>query len=279
MLGLGRLLRTALGPRRGAPVCRTAIEIRDLPPSFDRYTVVGLSDFHHAPGGDLSWLRHAVTAANAQSPDAIVLLGDYGESFKRAPAESRRWYRESLQEMTPELSHLRARDGIFAVLGNHDYYGGATGVVEWLERMGLVVLVNRCHRLTRGRATLRIAGLDDVREGEIDGLAGCDVDEDVPTIVLSHNPDGILRLAPRLRADVVLAGHTHGGQVVLPGVGALVTMARTCGRTTASGWVPNSRAPLYVTRGLGEQRPLPMRVNCPPELLVLQLRRSDQQPA
>jgi uncharacterized protein len=279
MLGSGRVLRTVLGPRRGAPVCRTAIGIRDLPTSLDGYTVVGMSDFHHAPGSDLSWLRHAVSSANAQAPDAIVLLGDYGESFKRTPAESRRWYRASMLEMTPELSRLRARDGVFAVLGNHDYYGGAGSVVEWLEQMGVVVLVNQCHRLTRGYATVRIAGLDDLREGTIDGSAGCDVDEDVPTVVLSHNPDGILRLAPRLRADVVLAGHTHGGQVVLPGVGALVRMARTCGRTTASGWVPNARAPLYVTRGLGEQRPLPMRLNCPPELLVLQLRRGGQQPA
>jgi len=148
-----------------------------------------------------------------------------------------------------------------------------------LAGIGIDVLVNRSRCVVRSGSTLRIAGLDDVREGRVEGLAGCDVTVDVPTIVLSHNPDGIRRLDRRLRVDLVLAGHTHGGQVVVPGFGALVTMARVCGRRSASAWVTNARAPLYVTRGLGEQLPLPMRVNCPPELLVVRLRSARQQPA
>ena len=91
-------------------------------------------------------------------------------------------------------------------------------------------------------------------------------------MALSHEPDGIRHLDPRLRVDVMLAGHTHGGQIVLPGYGAPLTMSRTCGRRSANGWVTNPRAPLYVTRGLGEQLPLPVRINCPPEIVVLRLR-------
>jgi predicted MPP superfamily phosphohydrolase len=167
------------------------------------------------------------------------------------------------------------------VLGNHDHYAGAAAVVEWMESMGITMLVNQCHRLPRPDGVLRITGLDDLRQGRVDPLAGCDANDAGagPTIVLSHNPDALLELDPRLRVDVVLAGHTHGGQIVLPGVGALITMSHTCGRTTPGGWVPNERAPLYVTRGLGEQLPFPVRINCPAELLVLRLRAAPQHPA
>src|SRR5687768_6647270 len=87
--------------------------------------------------------------------------------------------------------------------------------------------------------------------------------------------------APRsqLRVDAVIAGHTHGGQIVVPGYGAVMTMARVCGRRSASGWVGNSRTALYVTRGLGEQLPLPLRFKCRREVLVLRLTSGSQQPA
>ena len=253
--------------------------MHDLGPELDGYTIVALSDFHQAPGQDVGWLRHAVGVVNAETPDLIVLLGDYGESFRRMPDESHVWYRDAMREMTPDLAQLHAQDGVVAVLGNHDYYAGASAVTEWLTSIGIDVLVNRSRCVVRSRSRLRVAGLDDLREGRVDGLAGCDAAANIPTIVLSHNPDGIRRLDPRLRVDLVLAGHTHGGQVVVPGFGAVVTMARVCGRRSASGWVTNARGPLYVTRGLGEQLPLPMRVNCPPELLVVRLRSARQQPA
>jgi len=279
VLALGRALRAVSGPRRRAETSVAELAIRDLPRSLDGYTLVALGDLHHAPGTDLAWLREAVETTNAAAPNAVVLLGDYGESFRRMPSQSRDWYRDAMREMTPELSRLRAADGVFAVLGNHDHYAGASAVVDWLEQVGATVLVNRCHRMTKHQAALRIAGLDDLREGTIDPLAGCDPSDDVPTIVLSHNPDGLLRLDARLRVDAVLAGHTHGGQIILPGFGAPITMAQSCGRRTASGWITNPRAPLYVTRGLGEQLPLPMRINCPSEILVLRLRAASQQPA
>ena len=277
-LSVGRVIRVVAGPRRGAATSATELVIPDLGPELHGYTIVALADLHHAPGRDLAWLRHAVDTANAASPDMIALLGDYGESFRRMPVQSQRWYRASTREMSSHLARLRARDGVVAVLGNHDYYAGAAAVTDWLTSVDVDVLVNRSRRIARSGSTLRVAGLDDVREGRVDAQAGCDVAEVVPTIVLSHNPDGVLRLDPRLRVDAMLAGHTHGGQIVFPGLGALVTMARVCGRRSASGWVTNPRAPLYVTRGLGEQLPMPVRINCAPELLVLRLRSATQQP-
>lgn len=254
--------------------------IPDLASAFDGYTVVALSDFHHRhPFNDVGWLRHAVDVANAASPDTVALLGDYASSFKRAPEISRQWYAEALPAMTSELRRLRARDGIVAVLGNHDYYASTDLVRDWLHAIGVRLLVNACTRVVRSGCVLRISGLDDFTQGRVDPLAGCDLKNQAPTLVLSHDPDGIQRLDPRLRVDAMLAGHTHGGQIVLPWYGAPLTMSRTCGRRNAHGWVPNPRAPLLVTRGLGEQWPVPIHIGSRPEVVVLRLRAPGQQPA
>jgi len=207
------------------------------------------------------------------------LLGDYASSFKQMPIMSRRWYARALPVIAGELRRLRPRDGVVAVLGNHDYYADAGLVREWLHEIGAHVLVNSAMRVVRSGITLRIAGLDDIKEGMPDPLVGCSLTLQPPTVVLSHEPDGIRRLDPRLRADVMLAGHTHGGQIVLPWYGAPVRMSQTCGRRSAHGWIRNPRAPLLVTRGLGEQLPLPIRVGCRPEILILRLRSPHQQPA
>ena len=267
-------------PRALARIGEYQCIVADVGIDFDGYTIVVLSDFHHRhPFTELRWLRHAVESANAVSPDLVALLGDYASSFKHTPITSRRWYARALPAMASELRRLRARDGVVAVLGNHDYYADAGLVREWLHEIGAHVLVNSAMHVVRAGITLRIAGLDDIKEGMPDPLIGCSLTLQPPTVVLSHEPDGIRRLDPRLRADVMLAGHTHGGQIVLPWYGAPVTMSQTCGRQSAHGWIQNPRAPLLVTRGLGEQLPLPIRVGCPPEILILRLRSPDQQPA
>lgn len=267
-------------PRALARIAEYQCIVADLGIHFDGYTIVVLSDFHHRhPFAELRWLRHAVESTNAVSPDLVALLGDYASSFKQTPITSRRWYARALPAMAADLRRLRARDGVVAVLGNHDYYADADLVREWLHVTGAQVLVNSPMYVERSGSRLRIAGLDDIKEGMADPLVGCSLTLQPPTVVLSHEPDGIRRLDPRLRADVMLAGHTHGGQIVLPWYGAPVTMSQACGRRSAHGWVQNPRAPLLVTRGLGEQLPLPVRVRCPPEILILRLRSSHQQPA
>lgn len=245
--------------------------IGDLGSELDGYTIVVLSDFHHAPTGDTRWLHDVIDVVNAMSPDLIAFLGDYATSFKHMPFTSRTWYRTALSAMTSVFRRLRARDGLVAVLGNHDYYAGADAVRDWLRGIGADVLVNRPRLVRRGGSVLRVAGMDDIVEGELDARVGCEPSIEVPTIVLSHNPDGVMHLTPDVRVDVMLAGHTHGGQVVIPWYGAPLRMSRVCGRHTASGLVPHDRATLYVTRGLGAQLPLPVRFNCPPEIVVLRL--------
>ena len=256
------------------------IVIPDLAPSFDGYTIAVLADLHQPPDADVDWLRHAVGVTNAVQPHLIALLGDYGYSFESLPEYSRRWYRSALGAMTGGLRQLHAADGVVAILGNHDYDAGAPMVVEWLRDLGADVLVNRAHTTWRGDHSLRVFGLDDVNRGTPAIPAEFHASDRTPTVVLSHNPDGVFLFGQgqgRRRADLVVAGHTHGGQIVLPWYGAPMTMARVCRRGAASGWVPNDIAPMYVTRGLGEQLPLPLRLNCPPEILVVRL-RSGQQP-
>jgi predicted MPP superfamily phosphohydrolase len=264
--------RVGFGRRRSAAdVSAIDLQIADLPSVFENYRIVILSDFHHPAGGDLEWLRHAVDVTNAAGPDLIALLGDYGESFKRSRSLSQAWYRDALAEMTAHIKCLVATDGLVAVLGNHDYYADAGAVERWLSHVGADVLVNRARMIVRREHVLRIAGLDDVFEGRPEPTVGCAITGRQPTIVLSHNPDGLLHLHPNLRVDALIAGHTHGGQIVVPGYGAPLTMAKVCRRRSASGWVPNPRARLYVTRGLGEQLPLPIRFNCRRELVVVRL--------
>lgn len=251
-----------------------AAPIAELAPELEGYTIAVLSDLHY--GGTIAPSRliaRAVRLANESSPDLIVLLGDYALSHTRFPAISRRLYQWALPRMTEALRSLRARDGVVAILGNHDYDHDAAEVVEWLRSTGALVLVNECMVVTRGEARLGIGGVDDWTHGRIDASGGCaSLSREIPRVVLSHNPDGVRELAPSARVDLVLAGHTHGGQIVLPWLGAPARHCTVCDASSASGWVARSPVPLYVTTGVGVV--LPPRINCPAEVLVIRLVRA-----
>ena len=107
--------------------------------------------------------------------------------------------------MASELSRLSARDGVLAVLGNHDYYADADAVQTWLCGIGAHLLVNSAKGVARCGSLLRIVGLDDIKKGRVDPLAGCSLTNQPPTLLLCHEPDGIRQLDARLRVDVMLA--------------------------------------------------------------------------
>ncbi|HEU4642826.1 MAG TPA: metallophosphoesterase [Gemmatimonadaceae bacterium] len=260
-----------LAPRR-LRVARIDAPIRGLPSAFDGYTIAALGDIHHGSVvAPTRHLRRAIRLTQRERPDLVALLGDYALSHRALPRTSRRLYEYGLRALSPVLRELHAPDGVVAVLGNHDYDYDAPAVAEWLRTLGARVLVNHCVRLTRGDGSLVVAGVDDATYGRIDPLAGCGGEPaETPRIVLSHNPDGIRALAPEARVDLMLSGHTHGGQVVIPFLGAPARHCVTCGPRCASGWVPNDRAALYVTTGVGVV--LPFRVRCPPEVLIVRLR-------
>lgn len=278
LLAVGAAAVTAhavlVAPRR-LRVTRIDASIRDLPPAFDGYTIAVLGDLHHGSVAQATaHVRRAIELAHIERPDLIALLGDYALSHPAAPGVSRRAYERSLRALAPLLGSLQARDGTVAVLGNHDYDYDAGAVTEWLGTLGIRVLVNECVRISRGEAELVVGGVDDYEYGTVDRRGGCGATPaDVPRIVLSHNPDAVLALAPEARVDLVLSGHTHGGQVVLPWLGALARHSTVCGARSASGWVPNARVPLYVTTGVGVV--LPVRVRCRPEVLIVRLRPAE----
>jgi predicted MPP superfamily phosphohydrolase len=259
-------------------VTEVVVPIDGLPDELSGYTIAVLADVHYGPPTRGRVPERAVAIANGVSPDLIVLLGDYGLSFESAIWLSKIFNRSMYRGLSPILRRLSARDGVLAVLGNHDYDVSADAVRSWLVSLGVDVLVNDCRIVRRGDATLAIGGVDDYKKGTIDPEGGCrDVPGDVPRIILSHNPDGVRLLDRASRVDLVLAGHTHGGQVVVPWYGAPLRFCKICGRRTARGWVPNARAPLYVSAGVGAA--VPLRFNCPPEVVIVRLERRAQQPA
>jgi len=251
--------------------------VAGLPIPFEGYTIVVIADLHHW-GTGTKYLQRVVRMSNDAKPDLIALLGDYGISFEHNQPLSARAYRHAMPSLLSALRELRAPDGCVAVLGNHDHYFDGRQVGDWLQSIGARVLINDHVVLRRGEARLVVAGVGDAYEDHVDESGGAgEQPSGTAILVLSHNPDGVERLDPRAGIGLVLSGHTHGGQVVIPGIGALTTHTRICGRKTASGWVPNEKVPLYVTRGAGAQTPV--RFRCPPELLVVRLRSIDQQPA
>lgn len=248
--------------------------ISNLSPELEGYTIAVLSDLHY--GGTIfpsHLIRSAVLAVNRASPDLTVMLGDYALSHAKFRTVSRWLYEWALPRMTATLCTLRARDGVVAILGNHDYDYDPAKVVAWLQSAGARVLVNECTTVTRGDALLGIGGVDDWTHGHIDRDGGCSsLAPGTPRVVLSHNPDGTLELATAAHVDLVLAGHTHGGQIVIPFFGAPSRHCAVCDSGSASGWIARAPVPLYVTSGVGVV--VPLRINCPAEVVIVRLVRA-----
>jgi predicted MPP superfamily phosphohydrolase len=262
-----------ISPRR---LRRTDIEVEilGLAPEFDGYTIAVLSDLHY--GGIIfprSHAQRAAAMARSANPDLIALLGDYGVSFGRFTRLTRYMYDRGMRELGPILQSIGAPDGMLAVLGNHDYDTGGWRVVRWLSEIGAGVLLNQAALFERGDAKLVIGGVRDPHYAQVDPEGGfANAPPGVPRILLSHTPDAITSLSPTARPALVLSGHTHGGQVVFPFIGALARHSRICGRHTASGWIPNPHFPLYVTTGVGVA--IPVRAWCRGEVLIVRLKKA-----
>jgi len=259
-------------------VNRYEIKIDGWNPAFDGFRVALIGDIHAGSTYiDEEKLRKIVTMTNAENVDAIFLLGDY-VSQNRADRSMR---------MDPEvlayaLQGLRARYGVFAVLGNHDEWSNPQAVVEALERVGYKVLNGELAEVNLSNgAKLRILGLPDhTTMGIWRNYSGNARRVTAPTegtgdlIVLQHSPDVIPAITGELAISndikIMFAAHTHGGQVRLPVIGAPVVPSMF-GQKFTRGFVKDSGINIFVTSGIGTSI-LPLRFLVTPEIAVVTLR-------
>jgi predicted MPP superfamily phosphohydrolase len=234
------------------------------PRELDGLRIVALSDIHAgAPYVDLAKLRQVAALANAQRPDLVVLLGDYvihgivGGRFIAPEATAH------------ELKALRARLGVFAVLGNHDHWLGAQRVQRAFADAGLAVIDKQAVRASSGGREFWLIGIPDIWAGWPDLPAlTAKVPAGEPLLALTHNPD-IFPFLPQ-GIDLLLAGHTHGGQVSIPLLGAPVVPS-SFGQRYVRGHVVEDGRHLFVTPGIGTSI-LPLRLRVPPEVSLVILR-------
>ena len=247
-------------------VTRPQVALAGLPPAWDGATVALLADLH--AGNRLGWdyLRRVVGVVNDARPDVVALVGDFIN-----------WYGHATPELVEVLGELRAGEGRFAVLGNHDHRADPAGVTDALGAAGIDVLSNAHRLLSRDGQTLCLAGVDDYRRGRPDARAALTgVPQAAPRVLLCHNPDYAEDLPPALRVDLMLCGHTHGGQIRPPAGSAPFLSIRY--RKYGQGLVRGPRCWVYITRGIGTAH-LPLRLNCRPELPILTLRRAVRRPS
>jgi predicted MPP superfamily phosphohydrolase len=242
-------------------VTETDIFVRGLPQGFEGFRLAQVTDVHHSRLVPLEEVRRVVALANSVRADTVVLTGDY--------TTARRGYIEPCAEA---LGELRAPAGVWAVLGNHDHYNDAELTVRALKRRGLNVLSNANTILRRGGDELRLAGLDDWGWGRADWertLKGMDASR--PSILLSHEP-AVLDMPETRGISLIISGHTHGGQIYLPLIGAPASFIAEF--RYLRGLYEREGTQLYVSRGTG-MIGLPLRVGARPEVAVLRLRRAE----
>jgi predicted MPP superfamily phosphohydrolase len=258
LLGIGGYqYSTRIEPNR-LVVESLQVPIKNLKPGLEGFRIVQLSDIHLHPFIQIEFVEKAVELVNNLQPDLITLTGDY--VYEGA---------DSVFELAPVLASLNAKYGIFAVLGNHDLWTDAVVVRAGLEREGVSVLVNQGVTLSVGRDNIYLAGLDDAWSGQPDLSAALDGSAtDIPVILLAHEPDFADISALDGRVSLQLSGHSHGGQVRLPGVGAPILPY--LGQKYEQGVYRVNNMWVYTNRGLGVIPP-PVRLNCPPEITEITL--------
>ncbi|NLT73761.1 MAG: metallophosphoesterase [Chloroflexi bacterium] len=221
-------------------------------------TIVQLSDLHVTGRADVWRLRYALRLIERTDPDLIVLTGD----FVRGSAAG-------IDLALPVLRTLEAPLGVYAVLGNHDLWSDREAVARGLAEAGIDLLVNRGLAIEQGEARFYLAGLDDAWSGRPDlDAATAGNTGHLPVVVLLHEPDLGQEILRSGRAWLLLSGHSHGGQVRLPGIGAIILPEH--GREYDQGLYGVGEGWLYVNRGLGTAA-IPVRLGCRPEVTVLEV--------
>jgi predicted MPP superfamily phosphohydrolase len=241
-------------------ISETDIFINELPERFENFRITQLTDIHHSKILGIDEVQRVVNLAQQTKPDMFVLTGDYATSYRRF-----------IEPCAEALSTLNAPEGVWAVLGNHDHYTDPELTTRALERQHIAVLNNKNTILQRGPDAIQLSGVDDWTWGGADWIkAFAGLNNKRPTILLSHQPS-VLDFEEVKNVSLILSGHTHGGQITLPWLGAPARFA-TKDLRYAQGLFKYGDVQLYVSSGTGVIG-LPVRFGVRPEIAILRLRR------
>lgn len=239
------------------------LQLDDLPPSFNNYRIVQLSDPHATNLLPQSWQAAVVAKANALNPDLIVITGDLADGSVRLRAA----------DVEP-LRDLKAVDGVVAIPGNHEYYSDYISWMDKLRGLGLIVLENQHITIDRDQQQLVVAGLTD-RQARSFALTPPDLSHallnapQAPLILLQHRPDDAERNA-KSGVMLQLSGHTHGGQIIGPNI-----LTKIANNGYLSGVYQVGKMKLYVSNGIGLWNGLAIRLGVPAEITQIILKNKD----
>lgn len=264
LLCLGTFNYSLFHESKSVEIKRLDIKIKNLPEDFENLTITQISDLHSGRIVDFEVIKKSVKMVNELDSDIVMITGDFIEHS---------YYREEhIRPCMQELALIQPKDGVFAVLGNHDHKIDPEKITAELQRVGTCVLRNENKRLRRGDSSIQILGVDDlVLEKDdikktLDGVSAHEV-----KILMSHSPD-IAENYNLSGIDLILSGHTHGGQICCPLIGAPQTrIASAYGQKYISGLVQYNDIQIYVNRGIGASF-LPARFLCKPEITVFTLK-------
>jgi predicted MPP superfamily phosphohydrolase len=261
LTGGGLLAYAARVEPKWVEVKQVSLPLPRLDKAFDGYRIVQISDIHAGKWMPTSLLEEVVRLVNEQMPDLAAVTGDFVTYT----------YHEAPLDIVPSMRKLRAKDGVVAVLGNHDYWGnqGPDLIRNIIRDSGMIDLNNNHHTFERDGNLLHFAGVDSARER----MAHLDVVlERLPTegaaVLLAHEPDFADVSAPTGRFDLQISGHSHGGQVVVPFLGP--PELPPMGRKYHTGRYQVGNMIQYTNRGLGVVG-VPFRFCCRPEITVITL--------
>jgi uncharacterized protein len=243
------------------------IALRRWPAQMDGFTVALLSDFHYDPYFSCHPLRAAISMVNDLRADLIALTGDFVSTPLFSSNDRQAAF--AAEPCANLLSKLNAQHGLWAVMGNHDFFTDQAHVIAALNAEGIRVLSNQSVPIEANGARFWLAGINDVLSRTADLRATL---QSVPageaTVLLAHEPDYADRVAP-FPVDLQLSGHSHGGQIRIPGIVNLYLPE--LGRKYVLGLYKIGQLTLYTNAGLGTVN-LPVRLNCPPEITLLTIR-------